>query len=258
MFFLKTPQQQHSRASGTILGLFEPDPTETLGDDIMVVTFRNCIFEDIQHTVGRGGLEFEGIMKWFSPYYHIILEGCIFRHNYFPGTYRSPRGWAVSMRGGTLEMRNNCFYNNTFLGWGFVEAFDGTQVTQSGNFAELPRTIAGIEDENTAQLEDGFVAQVVSSSASVPQIDAVVTCNLIATSDLDEPDLVSDVECLDATEEMCPVDSYRTPPEFWTNNTLSNNETNAASAAAQVGVAPSLWFLSSLLTTTVLVGSLFA
>ena len=174
-----------------------------------------------------------GIVQALTEWHYFIFDECIFRHNYFPGTYQSGHGWAIQMTGGKLEIRNSCFYNNTFAGWGYVEAFHNTTVIQSGNFAEPPRPrrpIRSIGKEETIVLAS-------SSVSPLEDPDTSVTCNLIAQSSLFAPDLRSDVICLNATESRCLVDGYMTTPQDDTIAGQNNDEPISSSASTNM-VAP--------------------
>lgn len=186
---------RHLRSTGAFLSEFDPNVGNAPGPDLFVIRFENCIFEDIAHFPSDED-GFEGIIRTKTSYHLVVFNNCIFRNNYFPGTFSSPRGWAVKMSGGTLEIRNTCFYNNTFIGWGLIEAFSNTDVVQEGNFAEGP---------NAVPLDPILVG---NSTTHGEELHAQTRCNLVASSDAMEPQSSSEVICYNATEPFCMSSGY--------------------------------------------------
>jgi hypothetical protein len=86
----------------------------------------------------------------------------------------NPLGYAMFLAGSSLEVRDSCFYNNTFSGWAPIRAFSGSPVTQGNNYV------------------DGL---------------GTTTCKFIAKSEREAPDLLADVECVDAAlNQSCPLE----------------------------------------------------
>ena len=205
------------------------------------MTFRNVTFENIVHTIGQGGFEFEGIIRCVNEYHHLILDNVVFRNNHFPGTFSSPRGFAVKMKGGTLDVRNTCFYDNTFIGWSYIEAFENTTVTSSQNFAEWPHPV--VEDPvlfGRDPEEEG----AIQYSAQERQL----SCTLIATSALVEPDSRSGLQCINATESMCLSTGY-VPNETYRIKD-PNEEALTSDAASAWTIHGGRWLVGFLLLST--------
>ncbi|KAL7561179.1 hypothetical protein ACA910_006822 [Epithemia clementina (nom. ined.)] len=207
---------RHQRGSGLIVSHYDPTLGTAPGPDVLVVKFQNCLFEYIaQPPHGTGGTEFEGLVRTFTPNHHLIFDSCVFRHNFFPGTFQSPRGWAMKIAGGTLELHNSCFYNNTFIGWSMIEAFSDTAVIANGNFAEPPH-YAPIADPEW-QGHNGTTTHVVSSAAAA----VIYSCGFIARSSSVEPRTLQEITCVDASEPTCTSTGYATPVVETNNNTTT-------------------------------------
>ncbi|KAL7557162.1 hypothetical protein ACA910_001184 [Epithemia clementina (nom. ined.)] len=208
---------RHQQGSGLVVSHFDPDMGTAPGPDLLVLKFQNCMFEYITQTAGgSGGTEFEGLVRTFSAYHHLIFDSCVFRHNYFPGTFQSPRGWAMKIAGGTLELHNSCFYNNTFIGWSMIEAFSDATVIENGNFAESPHYVPIPDPQWRGPNGTTHVVSSVSSAVTY-------TCGFIARSSSMEPRTLQEITCMEASESTCTSTGYHTSPEANDTTTTPSN-----------------------------------
>ena len=112
----------------------------------------------------------------------------------------------IKADGGNLTMRNNCFINNSIIGFGVVEAFQGAKVISEGNYGDFV---------------DGLTCSFIAAAAGEP----IAT----TTSKSDAVDFV----CSGYEASTCSID-WAPPPREPNIATLppSPAESSATSAAA--------------------------
>lgn len=211
--------KQRMHASAALFANFDPtlSPTEP-GEELMVMTFTNCTFEDMTQRADSPRIpSYPGMFTAKGASHNLIFDNCIFRNISYPGSLQSPTGWLIQMDGGTLEVRNSCFYNNTFIGWGAINAFGSTILIQEGNFAEPPHLVPS--DPR------------LFGEGSVDEDELSVVCSWIAKSASLHPQNVSDVTCEEATEPMCLSTRYK--PTI--NASKDDNVGNASNVSSSSG-----------------------
>jgi hypothetical protein len=168
-------------AIAPILSLYEKfgERDSSSGMPMLHSTFKRCLFKNIkQGPFQPDGLVQNGIITGLTPNNIFTIEDCTFKNNVFPGVEdssdegSSDQGYAIKTTGTTLELKRNCFYNNTFSGWGTIQAFVGTNVI----------------------LETADYAQPIASG---------INCNYIAMSQLLAPVVQADVKCLKGMVDIC-------------------------------------------------------
>mmetsp|Transcript_14894 Transcript_14894/g.28199 ORF Transcript_14894/g.28199 Transcript_14894/m.28199 type:complete len:433 (-) Transcript_14894:280-1578(-) len=134
-------------------------------------TFENCQFiNNKQGLVVASGIPLLGVVNIIAPFNPTTIRDCTFRGNLFDGSDGQPNGYAVQSLGADLTIERTCFFDNSFIGFGPVQAFAGAPLT----------------------LEDTFTTP-----------DDLVYCEFAATSDSPVPTSVNDLVCIEKDSEVC-------------------------------------------------------
>lgn len=101
----------------------------------MSVEFEDCKFIDNrQGPVQEGGIPLLGVMTIITPDNPATLRGCTFSGNKYDGSDGNSNGYAVQSLGSPLTVFDTCFDDNSFIGFGPIQAFDGAEFDYGRNW----------------------------------------------------------------------------------------------------------------------------
>ena len=137
----------------------------------MEVTFVDCLFVDnAQGPTTSGGIPLFGVVSILTPFNPTLLQNTRFVGNRYDGFDGNQNGYAVQSIGSPLEVHDCCFEDNSFIGFGPVQAFAGAALEYSYVYASP---------------------------------DDLIFCDFAAVSDSFSPDGADDVECASADLLTC-------------------------------------------------------
>jgi hypothetical protein len=100
-----------------------------------------------------------------------VFSNCIFTENIYNGIDGVKDGYAIKTGGSPLDIRDCCFYNNEFIGYGVIQQFGGS-----------------LEAVNNSAVKNG---------------ESNLICGFVAKSDLVKPENVGDITCIAADADAC-------------------------------------------------------
>jgi hypothetical protein len=157
---------------------------ELQADFLQRVTFRDCIFRNNkQGDTSASGIPVFGMVSIALPFNRVIFENCRFENNLYDGSDGSGNGYAVQSIGAPVEIRDTCFEDNSFIGFGPVQLWAGAQLTSEGVYAS----------------DDDFIF-----------------CNFAALSDLPNPNEFEETTCVAADLASCggpPLELSQSPTQ---------------------------------------------
>ena len=120
-------------------------------DQEMVVNYENCVFEGNQQgDTADAGIPLFGIVSILTQQNPTTFTNCTFKSNTYDGSDGSVNGYAIQSIGSALTLWDNCFEDNSFIGFGPVQVFADASLESSSNFAS--------DDDDNALLFCSFVA----------------------------------------------------------------------------------------------------
>ena len=172
----------------------------------MEVTFQDCLFlENIQGPTDVAGIPLFGIVSIISPFSPTVFRNSRFERNRYDGSGGSQNGFAIQSTGSPLEVHDCCFEDNSFIGFGPIQAIAGAPFEASNNYIT--------EDD-------------------------LVVCRFAALSELYAPDVFEHVDCVNDdllscggalrppfSETMAPTPSETYVPPVEQPILLSHNPT---------------------------------
>lgn len=112
-------------------------------DFIMIVDFINCTFiNNIQGPTDVAGIPLFGIVSVLTPFSPVTLDRVDFINNKYDGSDGNQNGFAIQSVGSALEITDCCFEENSFIGFGPVQAFSGAPLFAERNFCTVDDLIA--------------------------------------------------------------------------------------------------------------------
>jgi hypothetical protein len=204
------------------------------------VVFDGCLFEDNAQDEFSAFTEY-GIITIRTDVNDLVVRNTVFRFNLFGNEeiagvsardnltrvackhisssnlpFSSQRdGYAISnfSKGSTVVIENSCLVDNDFIGFGAIHAWAGSEINLSGN------TVEGIDDD--------------------------LTCQFVATSEIDNPLEESEVACIDTQRGSCPLIASRSPAISVATPAPSKSPSSASSGAATKRLGAALALLVS-------------
>ena len=186
---------------------------------LMDVTFENCLFiNNKQGPVATSGVPLLGVMNIIAPFNPTTVVNCTFEGNTFDGSDGSQNGYAIQTLASELTVERTCLIENSFIGFGPVQAFAGAPLTLDNTFTTL---------------------------------DDLVFCEFAAQSDSSVPASVADLVCFNKDRASCRAEEpiiIEDPPTGAPTPTDTNVETPTTSPPTDSGSVSSLQSGSLLLS----------
>lgn len=137
----------------------------------MEITYNNCIFRNNrQGSTTQGGIPVLGTFVALTPFNPTLFNNCDWIGNLFDGSDGNQNGYAIQTVGSPITVNDCCFIDNSFIGFGPVQAFGDAQFEFNRNHAT--------EDD-------------------------LIICDFAATSEDFVPESERDVNCLTYDLESC-------------------------------------------------------
>lgn len=101
----------------------------------MEITFENCLFHgNRQGPIPESGVPIEGVIALLTSRNPTNVINCTFEENVFDGSDGRQNGYAILSLGSPLEIRDICLIDNSFIGYGPIQAFSGAPLTTEGTY----------------------------------------------------------------------------------------------------------------------------
>lgn len=140
----------------------------------MEVTILDSVFENCkQGPTDEAGIPLYGIISILTPFSPMNKYNTMFRRNIYDGSDGSQTGFAIESRGSPLTIKDSCFVDNDFIGFGPIHAYGGTTLDVSNNYISR---------------------------------DNLIICQFAAKSNSFSPQNTRDVTCVDADAVKCVLE----------------------------------------------------
>jgi len=152
---------------------------------LMDVTFENCKFiNNKQGPRAQGGIPLLGVINIITRFNPTTVRNCTFKGNVFDGSDGSQNGFAIQSLGADLTVERVCLIDNSFIGFGPIQAFDGARFTHENTFTTT---------------------------------DELSFCEFAAESDSAVPSSLADLQCIPKDRATCLGDE---PIDIGTSTTV--------------------------------------